>query len=172
VIAALVVGTVLAVSALAFVLYPVFFAPTRPESFAPLAPRQSDREAAVAALREIEFDRATGKLSDADYADLKGRYTEEAIVAMRRETAMTPAVAATSGSHLGVVPTDDEIEAAVRAYRAEGSACPTCGPRPEPDAAFCSNCGRYLHDRCAGCGAPVDALDARYCVSCGTRLAA
>ena len=126
-----------------------------------LVPRQTDREAAVTALREIEFDRATGKLSDVDYAELKARYTEQAIVAMRGETSADAAAA----------PTDDEIEAAVRAYRA-GASCSTCGPRPEPDAAFCSNCGRYLSDRCAGCGAPVVEQDARYCVNCGNQLAA
>jgi len=162
VILALIVGTVLAVGALAFVLYPVFFAPTHPVSVAALKPRQSDREAAVAALREIEFDRATGKLSDADYADLKSRYTEQAIVAMRAE-----GTAAASSA-----PSDDEIEAVVRAFRAGPHACSACGPRPEPDAVFCSNCGRYLNDRCADCGAPVQALDARYCVNCGNRLAA
>ena len=44
------------------------------------------------------------------------------------------------------VVTDDEIEAAIRAYRASlGSrACPLCGPRPEADAVFCSACGRRL----------------------------
>jgi hypothetical protein len=162
VIVALVVGTVLAVGALAFVLYPVFFGSPYPVVSAAIMPRQSDREAAVAALREIEFDKATGKLSDVDYAELKGRYTEQAIVAMRVETSAAAAS----------VPNDDEIEAAVRAYREGACACPTCGPRPEPDAVFCSNCGRYLRDRCAGCGAPVDALDARYCIRCGTRLAA
>ena len=161
-IAALIIGTVLAVGALAFVLYPVFFAPTHPVGLTALKPRQSDREAAVAALREIEFDRATGKLSDADYADLKGRYTEQAIVAMRVEGT----VAASSA------PSDDEIEAVVQAFRAGPHACSTCGPRPDPDAAFCTNCGRYRSDRCADCGAPVQALDARYCVNCGNRLAA
>jgi hypothetical protein len=44
--------------------------------------------------------------------------------------------------------TDEEIEAAVRAYRAAhpvgGPACPACGARPEPDAIFCSTCGRGL----------------------------
>jgi len=162
VIVALVVGTVLAVGALAFVLYPVFFISPHPVRSVALTPRQTDREAAVAALREIEFDKATGKLSDVDYADLKGRYTEQAIVAMRVETSAAAASA----------PNDDEIEAAVRAYREGACTCPTCGPRPEPDAVFCSNCGRYLRDRCADCGAPVDALDARYCIRCGTRLAA
>jgi hypothetical protein len=45
--------------------------------------------------------------------------------------------------------TDDEIEAAVRAYRAAhvvGTTCATCGVRPESDAVFCSNCGRRLVD--------------------------
>jgi hypothetical protein len=50
------------------------------------------------------------------------------------------------------VVTDDEIEAAVRSYRAargSGGACPVCGPRPESDAIFCSTCGRRL-DGAAG----------------------
>jgi hypothetical protein len=45
------------------------------------------------------------------------------------------------------VVTDDEIEAAIRSYRAARRAvgtCPVCGPRPESDAVFCSNCGRRL----------------------------
>jgi hypothetical protein len=43
--------------------------------------------------------------------------------------------------------TDEEIEAAVRSYRARestGIACPVCGARPESDAVYCSSCGRQL----------------------------
>jgi hypothetical protein len=168
VIGALVVGTALAVGALAFVLYPLFFsAPkaARPERVARRPVSSGDD--AVAALREIEFDRQTGKLSESDYAELKARYTKEAIEAMRRQAVLAPAGAG--------VQDDDEIEAAVRAFRAQragGASCVTCGTRPEPDAVYCSNCGRYLRDRCAECGAPVEALDARYCVNCGSRFAA
>jgi hypothetical protein len=163
---ALIVGTLLAVGALAFVLYPLFFTPPRPAPQRRSTARTSPRDEAVLALREIEFDRETGKLSDADYLELKTRYTKQAIEAMRRES-IAGAVASAPASAA-----DDEIEMAVRAYRAEHVPCPTCGPRPEPDAVFCSNCGRYLRDRCADCGAPVEAHDARYCVSCGNRLAA
>ena len=163
-IAALVIGTLLAVGALAFVLYPVFFGVSSAPTAAPL-PRQSEREAAVSALREIEFDRATGKLSDTDYAALKTQYTELAVRAMRAEKSdVSPDV--------GDARALDPIEAAVLAYRKTHPACPDCGPRPEPDAEYCSRCGRYLHDRCADCGAPVEAHDARFCVSCGNRLAA
>ena len=44
--------------------------------------------------------------------------------------------------------TDEEIEAAIRAYRSSHGSnitCAACGPRPEPDALFCSNCGRRLN---------------------------
>ncbi len=161
---ALVIGTALAIGALTFVLYPVFFGVARRPTVAPPPARENERESAVVALREIEFDRETGKLSDADYAQLKARYTQQAIDAMRREDAAPPA---------GVTALSDaDLEAVVRAYRAQHAACPTCGPRPELDAIYCSTCGRYLRDRCAACGAPVDAPDARYCVSCGDRLAA
>jgi hypothetical protein len=40
--------------------------------------------------------------------------------------------------------TDEEIETAVRAYRAARPECPACGPCPEPDADYCSRCGRRL----------------------------
>lgn len=164
---ALIIGTLLAVAALAFVLYPVFFGVAR-SAPAHAASAPNERESAVVALREIEFDRATGKLSDADYAELKARYTTQAIAAMRESR---------GGGDAATVarPSDDEIEAAVQAYRARGkggAVCVACGPRPEHDAVFCSNCGRYLQDRCAGCGAPVVAPDARYCLNCGSSLAA
>lgn len=159
-IAALVLGTILAVGALAFVLYPVFFGVTRQPTVI-VTPRLNEGESAIAALREIEFDRATGKLSESDYAELKARYTKEAIAVMRRQKS-SPADAAL----------DDEIEAAVKAYRETHASCPEHGPRPEPDAVYCSDCGRYLHEKCAGCGAPVLEPDARFCVNCGVRLAA
>ena len=158
-IAALVIGTILAVGALAFVLYPVFFGVSR-QPIAVATPRLNEGESAIMALREIEFDRATGKLSESDYDELKARYTKEAIAFMRRQKA----------SPAGVL--DDEIEAAVKAYRETHASCPEHGPRPEPDAVYCSDCGRYLKDRCASCGAPVSEPDARFCVNCGVRLAA
>ncbi len=171
-IAALVIGTLLAVGALAFVLYPVFFTDVRLPASAPPT-RANERDSAVDALREIEFDRATGKLSEDDYSELKTRYTGQAIVAMRREQAAGAETTADGAPEpADGTPSDDELEAVVRAFRKEQQGCPTCGPRPEADALFCSNCGRYLHDRCAGCGAPVIASDARFCINCGSRLAA
>jgi hypothetical protein len=161
-ILALVIGTVLAIGALAFVLQPLFFGPRSLGAPAPAPTEPSTEGRAVIALREIEFDRATGKLSESDYEELKARYANEAVLEMRREA---------KPADVPVPPTDDEIEAAVRAYRTGRPTCPDCGPRPETDAVYCSNCGRFLRDRCAACGAPVVSPDARFCINCGRRLA-
>ena len=126
---ALVVGTVLAIVALAFVLYPLFVessAPARPRPARPAA--ADERESAVAALREIEFDRATGKLSDADYAELKGIYTQAAVAAMRAEESAAAVNAA------------DRAEAVVLRYRQRARSCARCGPRPEADAVYSAEC--------------------------------
>lgn len=81
---ALLVGTALAVASLLYVLYPLFRTElaspraVRPPSSTPL--RQSP---AVEALRDLEFDHETGKISETDYTALKARYTEQALTVMR-----------------------------------------------------------------------------------------
>ena len=45
-------------------------------------PEETARGRALLALKEIEFDRATGKLSDADYEQLQRRYEAQAIATM------------------------------------------------------------------------------------------
>lgn len=160
---ALTIGTLLAVAALAYVLFPLLFESGPPVArvVSPVARTVgSADEDAIVALREIEFDRATGKLSDADYADLKTRYTQRALEAMRASGA---AVADD---------VDDPIEAVVFAYRARLRSCARCGPRPEPDAIYCSNCGAYLDEKCAGCGRVVEEAGAAFCAGCGRQLAA
>ena len=153
---ALVAGALLAVGALAFVLYPLFFETRqRPTSTHAPAP---DEGSAIRALREIEFDKATGKLSDADYAELRRTYGAKAVSEMR--------------SGRGPTAADDPVEARVAAYRAERRECRTCGLRPETDATYCSNCGAYLDEKCPGCGSAVAESSAGFCSRCGTLLAA
>jgi ribosomal protein L40E len=81
-VTALFIGTALAVASLCFVLYPLYRADVSPVPRTSGARRQPSTSA-VDALRELEFDRETGKISDADYGQLKARYTEQALVAMR-----------------------------------------------------------------------------------------
>ena len=119
---------------------------------------------ALSALKEIEFDQATGKLSDEDYAMLKGKYTAQALQALRAEDGL-PAADGLEGL----------IAVRARAIRAEGTpstVCPHCGPRPEADALFCSTCGCALGERtCGECAATLPP-GSRFCDQCGTRVAA
>jgi hypothetical protein len=172
---ALIVGTLLAVGALAYVLAPLFLpvAAGRTSTMAVRGRREAHREPteselAVSALREIEFDRATGKLSDADYAELKAAYTRQAIAAMRAEDA----AGAMAGASATVAEGDDAVEAKILAYRLRRASCDVCGPRPEVDALWCSSCGRWLAGRCAHCNASVSEPGARFCSGCGKHLAA
>jgi hypothetical protein len=77
----LIVGTVLAIAALCYVLWPLIVPPQI--RLAPAPTPVSTPDYAVEALRELEFDRATGKISDVDYASLKATYTRKALTTMR-----------------------------------------------------------------------------------------
>jgi hypothetical protein len=158
----------MALIAVAVVLFPLFRDDSESASPGPLQPPPSPAtNLAVVALREIEFDRETGKLSDADYQALKTQYTGEALETMRlaESSAASAALTAPSGER-------DLAEEAILRYRRPGTNCASCGPRPEPDALYCSNCGRFLPGRCDGCGSPVTEPTARFCVECGKTLAA
>ena len=156
----LIVGALLAVTALVVVLYPLFDDLAFPRRRARARDAAAPSVEAVQALREIEFDRETGKLSDSDYGALKTRYTREAVAAFRDEEA---GLSASGG---------DAAEAVILQYRKRQSGCAACGPRPEPDAIYCSTCGRYLAAACAHCHAAINEIGARYCGSCGVSLAA
>ncbi|HEY3113505.1 MAG TPA: hypothetical protein VGJ62_07470 [Gemmatimonadaceae bacterium] len=81
---ALLVGTALAVVSLCYVLWPLYRAEIAPAPRAPGGPTRRESPA-VEALRELEFDRQTGKIADSDYEALKARYTDQALLAMRAE---------------------------------------------------------------------------------------
>ena len=118
----------------------------------------SPRAVALRALKEIEFDRATGKLADTDYAELKQRYTAEALTALRG---------------------DERGEGGRGKGEGQGAAfpvpaCPVHGPAAQPDAVFCSTCGRRLGGGpgfCSRCGTALEA-GARFCNACGVAVAA
>jgi hypothetical protein len=170
-----VVAAVVGVAALYLVLQPLL-APRAPKAavFEPLDPEETPKGVALAALKEIEFDKETGKLSEQDYESLKAKYTSRALEALRAEK---------SAMEAGDV--EAMIAARVRSLRSAATStpstttpdaarvCPTCGPRPELDALFCSACGARLPlaGSCAGCSAALGA-DSRFCERCGARVAA
>ncbi len=164
----LILGILLAAGAVYFVLLPILRPPV--ETAAEPSVDEGDdpdddlspQAVGLRALKEIEFDRATGKLSDSDYEALKAKYTAEALAALRGEERAPYAVRRAPEALAGAPRT------------AHGARCPDHGARPEAGAQFCSECGRRLGQApgyCVRCGTELE-VDARYCNRCGARVAA
>ena len=91
----LVATVVIGVPALAFTLWPLLRADAPGRTFLPLpADRRQqlaeEKRAALAALRELEFEHGAGHVSDADYADLCRRYEGEAALILTEMDRLGP----------------------------------------------------------------------------------
>ena len=174
----LVTGIVVAAVALALVLEPLLRSGSREataaryrasqDDFVDIEEADSPKLRALRALREIEFDRATGKLSASDYESLKHKYAESAVVAIRAERAQdgTPGAAQRE---------EDAAEAMIaRVKSKQPTTCPTCRHELEPGSIFCSSCGRSLiiadaPARCWVCGEDLPA-GGKFCADCGSPI--
>jgi hypothetical protein len=102
------------------------------------------------ALKELEFDRAMGKLSDADWQEMSARLRARATGLIRQldsgggyrqqiERDLATRLAAAPAETIAQKQTD-RPESTV----ATGNFCTECGTKNEADAKFCKNCGHRL----------------------------
>jgi hypothetical protein len=89
-VAAIILAAILAAAAVLLVARPFLRSPQPGATGAPAddealdrARRLDERDRALAALKELEFDHRTGKISDADYRELVGALRQEAAAAIR-----------------------------------------------------------------------------------------
>lgn len=111
---------------------------------------ESRKHVALLALRDVEYDHATGKLDDEDYASLREELTLEALEAIEAMEAggKDPAAGLAEVEGAGA---EDPLEREIAAYRAAlrvaDAACPVC-ERPNPARGrFCAHCGSALAPR-------------------------
>ncbi len=114
-----------------------------------------ERMAALSALRDLDFDFRTGKVSEEDYPILRVQLVAEAakFVDLEKEA-------------------DDRIEALIRERKAAGpreSVCGECGEKLEAGTRFCPHCGTEVGAACPACGGTIKAGDL-FCSSCGNKL--
>lgn len=103
------------------------------------------RRLALTALRDVEYDYATGKLDDEDYRRLKGELSVEALRILEGEMEA-------AGGREGESVSDDEdatdaLEAEIARIRRglqEGRTCRRCAHVNPPDSKFCGRCGQAL----------------------------
>ena len=93
-----------------------------------------EREKALVlrSIKELEFDRNMGKLSEADFNEIGGKLRARALALMQdleRADRKMPAGKASGQRAAGAGVAD---------------VCPSCSTRNDPDAKFCKQCGRKL----------------------------
>lgn len=90
---------------------------------------EAERKTSVLrAIRDIEFERAVGKISEADHAVLSGELRAEAKKLLQQLDE------ASAGER-------QAAEAVLVAAPATEVVCFACGTKADPDAAFCKKCG-------------------------------
>jgi len=102
-------------------------------------------------IKEVEFDRAMGKISDADFSEMEGRLRARAAGLLRQ-------LDADRSGYRALI----ERELSTRVGRVPHAGPPAAGGAVAP---------AVPSGTCAACGVPNDA-DARFCKSCGARIEA
>jgi hypothetical protein len=96
---------------------------------------ERDKTLVLRAIKDLEFDRAMGKVSEADFAEMSARLRQRAVGLMReldRGTGYREQIEREIAKRVGAPPSR-------RATRA----C-TCGTGNDADARFCKACGQRL----------------------------
>lgn len=124
----------------------------------------SEKQSLLMALRDLDAERASGKLSSGDFDDLNDQYRTRAREVLRQlDTMLAPhrdgakallaQVAASSSSNVApVTSTASAPAAAADAVKATPAAvsCKSCSASNDVDAVFCKRCGTRLQSGVAG----------------------
>jgi len=106
---------------------------------------EEQKRAVLQALKDLEYERSVGKVSDADYDELLRRYRAEAkrlLRAVDEDLAPRRARAeAYLAEHIGSAKTDG---IATGQKKAAGARCAACQTDNDADARFCKKCGAAL----------------------------
>ena len=155
-ISALLIGIVLLAVAVFYISLPFRHKRRRvsSQSKVDMSPK-SRHEEILLALRDLEFDFKTGKVSDEDYQPLHAQLMVEAAQYMESQTEE-----------------DEQLEVLIQSRRKAKSTnltCEHCGAPVKPGQRFCSKCGASASVSCSSCGKQIRAGDA-FCSSCGTKV--
>ena len=100
---------------------------------------EREKMLALRAIKELEFDHAMGKVSEADYTEISGHLRARALTLMQdleRATAVAAGHPVTRPAARRDAP---QSKAADRS-----TVCESCGTRNDEDARFCKSCGGKL----------------------------
>jgi hypothetical protein len=121
---------------------------------------EEQKQAVLRALKDLEYERSVGKISDQDYHELSQRYRAEAkALLLLVDRDLSPAVKKAEellAKRLGHAPRSIEEPAPTQTEPAQtepaqaepakafDGTCPQCSTRNDADARFCKSCGTLL----------------------------
>ena len=118
--------------------------------------KEGQRQVILSALRDLDFDFRTGKVSEEDYKPLRAQLLVKAAEYVEQEK---------QG--------DEQLEALIQTRRAAQQpdpGCHHCGARIVAGQRFCSKCGSAVNNElCSSCGKKIQASDL-FCPSCGKKI--
>ena len=103
---------------------------------------EQDKALTLRSIKELEFDRAMGKVSEADFDEMRGRLRARAVRLIRQLEG--------GAAYREIIERDLEARLAAAdaggqaSLAPEASACSACGARTDRDARFCKMCGHAL----------------------------
>ncbi len=114
--------------------------------------QEHERGLAVQGLRELEFDREMGKLSEADYQSMRARLEDRALTAMtsidKLRTEIRKPALAPAPRRIVTPSRRPETSQTLNLHHEPAGVgprkvrfCPQCGSRAASDANFCAECG-------------------------------
>jgi hypothetical protein len=103
---------------------------------------EREKTLVLRAIKELEFDFAMGKLSQADYDDMGGRLRRRAMGLIQQLDAHAGYRERIEQDLLALVGTTTDTTSAPP--KARGTACPSCRTLNDTDARFCKQCGTSL----------------------------
>jgi hypothetical protein len=138
---------------------------------------ERDKVLTLRAIKELEFDRAMGKVAEGDFVEMRDRLRARALRLLREldgATAYRTHIEADLAARLAAAPASGTTPSVVAAVDTQSVLCNACGAPGSPDARFCTRCGASLSAPeaariCGGCGTSNEA-DARFCKQCGLAL--
>lgn len=132
----------------------------------------TEKETLLAAIKEIDFDYKTGKLSDEDYQELQEAYKSKALSVMeeidRRENELGLALEAEVEKEIEASRKKKKSTQTLKVMKGELH-CPKCSNLYYGGDKFCPSCGHVVQLLCQSCGHTLEKTD-RYCPNCGKTL--
>jgi hypothetical protein len=118
---------------------------------------ERDKALTLRSIKELEFDRAMGKVSEADYVEMRDRLRARALRLMRqlegsalyqqmieRDLQTANRADGQRSADSGQASADSGQESAVANQRSAVGECEWCGTANDFDARFCKQCGKRL----------------------------